>query len=242
MSALGAYYTVAMRFAYVDYRKGRPLTYLTRDMEAHDRILRAREAARRTRERMAEAQAKGRKVVLVEHWNDEWNGVLRRMANAPDPQTDKLSLDASKLRIQITNECSLVEADGALGGKALRFSNIGWNWAATYSFSLVKFDADASYRVRIRARADLTGKEKNGAVLVGGIYDRESKKNLASAAKNASQMDNGWAWYDVGVVKPLPSQYLYVGAGKFDKKRFKLNPSHTALWVDQVEITRVGAK
>jgi hypothetical protein len=55
-------------------------------------------------------------------------------------------------------------------------------------------------------------------------------------------MDNGWAWYDVGVVKPLPSQYLYVGAGKFDKKRFKLNPSHTALWVDQVEITRVGAK
>jgi hypothetical protein len=168
--------------------------------------------------------------------------VLRRMANAPDPQTDKLSLDASKLRIQITNECSLVEADGALGGKALKFSNIGWNWAATYNLSYVKFDPDASYRVRICARADLTGKEKNGAVLVGGIYDREGKKNLASSVKSASQIKNGWAWYDVGVIKPLPSQYLYVGAGKFDKKRFKVNPSHEALWVDQVEITRVDAK
>ena len=242
MSALGAYYTVAMRFAYVDYRKGRPLTYLTRDMEAHAKILRAREAARRTRERMAEARAKGRKVVLVEHWDDEWNGVLRRMANAPDPQTDRLCLDASKLRIQMTNECTLVEVDGALGGKALKFNNKGWNWSATFNLGGVLFDRDASYRIRVHARADLTGKEKGGAVFSSGVYDREAKKSCAMMSRNAAQLGDGWAWYDVGVLKPQSSQYLWIAAGRFDRNRFKLNPSHTALWVDQVEITRVEAK
>lgn len=242
MSALGAYYTVAMRFAYVDYRKGRPLTYLTWDMEAHAKILRAREAARRTRERMAESRAKGRKVVLVEHWDDEWNGVLRRMANAPDPQTDRLCLDASKLRIQMTNECALVEVDGALDGKALKFNNKGWNWAATFNLGGVLFDRDESYRIRVHARADLTGDEPGGAVFSSGVYDREAKKSCALMSRNAAQIRDGWAWYDVGVLKPQSSQYLWIAAGRFDKKRFKLNPSFIALWVDQVEISRVEEK
>ena len=61
-------------------------------------------------------------------------------------------------------------------------------------------------------------------------------------SRNATQIRDGWAWYDVGVLKPQSSQYLWIAAGRFDRNRFKLNPSHTALWVDQVEITRVEAK
>lgn len=240
MSALGVYYTVAMRFAYVGYRKGWPLLYLTRDAAARERLLCVREAARRTRERMSEARAKGRKVVLVEHWDDEWNGVLRRIANAPDPQADVLRLNASQLRIQMTNECSLVESAESESGKALKFLNSGWNWAATFNLSGIKFDKDASYRIRIRARADLTGKEKGNAVLSSGVYDRETKKDCAVMSRNAAQIRDGWAWYDVGVLEPKSSQYLWIAAGRFDRGRFAHNPSHMAVWVDQVEISRAG--
>jgi hypothetical protein len=142
----------------------------------------------------------------------------------------------------MTNECELVEVKGAFRGKALKFNNKGWNWAATFNLGGVLFDKDVSYRIRVHARVDLAGKEKGGAVFSSGVYDREAKKSCAMMSRNAAQISDGWAWYDVGVLKPQASQYLWIAAGRFDKKRFKLNPSHTAIWVDQVEISRVEEK
>ena len=240
MSAMGAYYTVAMRLAYVGYRKGWPFIYLTRDMAAHARLIRAREAARRTLERIGEAKARGHRVILVEHWPEEWMGVLRGMANAPDPQTDRLVLPASRLRIQMTNACDVVEVADAAGGKAIKFSNAGWHWAATFNMGGVKFDPGEKYRVRIHAKVELTGKQPGVTAFSSGVYDKEAKKSCGERAVAASQAKNGWAWYDVATWEPTASQYLWIASGRFDKNRFKANPAVDALYVDQVELSRVG--
>ena len=241
MGAMGAYYTVAMRFAYVGYRKGWPFIYLTHDRAAHARLLRAREAARRTLERIEEAAAKGHKVILVEHWPDEWMGVLRNMANALDPQTDRLVLPASRLRIQMTNACDKVDVADAAGGKAIKFSNAGWHWAATFNLSGVKFDADTDYRIRLHAKVDLTGKAKGEMAFSAGVYDKESKKSCGMAEVKARQVKDGWAWYEVARLKPEKSQYFWIASGRFDKAKFDANPAVNAVYVDQVEISRVCA-
>ena len=242
MSAMGAYYTVAMRLAYVGYRKGWPFIYLTHDMAAHARLLRAREAARRTLERIEEAKAKGRKVILVEHWPAEWMGVLRGMANALDPQTDVLTLPASRLKVQMTNACDIVDVADAAGGKAIRFSNAGWHWAATFNMSGVKFDDDADCRVRLHAKVDLTGKANGGMAFSAGVYDKEAKKSCGMAEVKAGQVKDGWAWYEVASLKPEKSQYIWIASGRFDKAKFDANPAVNAVYVDQVEITRIGRK
>ena len=54
-------------------------------------------------------------------------------------------------------------------------------------------------------------------------------------------MKNGWTWYDVVTWKPSASQYLWIASGRFDKDRFKTNPAVSALYVDQVELSRVDA-
>ena len=242
MGAMGAYYTVAMRLAYVGYRKGWPFIYLTHDMAAHARLLRAREAARRTLERIEEAEAKGHKVILVEHWPAEWMGVLRGMANALDPQTDRLVLPVSRLKIQMTNACDMVGVADASGGKAIKFSNAGWHWAATFNMSGVKFDPGVEYRVRIHAKVDLTGKADWGMAFSAGVYDKEAKRGCGMVEVKAGQVKDGWAWYDVASLKPKKSQYIWIASGKFDKTKFDANPAVNAGYVDQVEISRVCRK
>ena len=240
MSAMGAYYTVAMRMAYVGYRKGWPFIYLTRDMAAHAKLLRAREAARRTIERIEEAKSKGHKVVLVEHWPAEWMGVLRNMANAIDPQTDRLVLPASKLRIQMTNACDMADVADAAGGRAIKFSNAGWHWAATFSMGGVKFDPGDKYRVRVHAKVDLTGEAPGETAFSAGVHDKEAKKSCGMVTVRADRVKDGWAWYDVVAWEPRATQYLWIASGRFDKERFKTNPAVHALYVDQVEISRVA--
>ena len=206
-----------MRFAYVGYRKGWPFLYLTHDRAAHARLLRAREAARRTLERIEEAEAKGHKVILVEHWPAEWMGVLRNMANALDPQTDRLILPASRLRIQMTNACDVVAVADAAGGKAIKFSNAGWHWAATFNMSGIKFDDDADCRIRLHAKVDLTGKISGDAAFSAGVYDREFQKSCGMVEVKARQVKDDWAWYEVASLKPEKSQYLWIASGRFDK-------------------------
>ena len=162
------------------------------------------------------------------------------MANAPDPQTDRLVLPASKLRIQMTNACDMVDVADAASGKAIKFSNTGWQWAATFNMSGVKFDPGEKYRVRIHAKVDLTGKQSGVTAFSSGVYDKEAKKSCGERAVAASQAKNGWAWYDVATWEPTASQYLWIASGRFDKNRYKTNPAVDALYVDQVELSRVG--
>ena len=73
-----------------------------------------------------------------------------------------------------------------------------------------------------------------------GIYDAQAKKALAGISKTvAAVVGDQWQWYDVGTWTPGPGQYLWLAPGRFDKKAHAANPSLEAVFLDQVEISRV---
>ena len=47
---------------------------------------------------------------------------------------------------------------------------------------------------------------------------------------------------DVASLKPEKSQYIRIASGRFDKVKFGANPAVNAVYVDQVEISRVCRK
>ena len=106
----------------------------------------------------------------------------------------------------------------------------------------VKFDDDADCRVRLHAKVDLTGKAKGEMAFSAGVYDKEAKKSCGMAEVKAGQVKDGWAWYEVASLKPEKSQYVWIASGRFDKAKFDANPAVNAVYVDQVEITRIGRK
>ena len=47
---------------------------------------------------------------------------------------------------------------------------------------------------------------------------------------------------DVASLNPEKSQYIWIASGRFDKAKFDANPAVNAVYVDQVEISRVCRK
>ena len=138
----------------------------------------------------------------------------------------------------MTNACDMVTVADAAGGKAIKFSNAGWHWAATFNMGGVKFDPGEKYRVRVHAKVDLTGRQSGVTAFSSGVYDKEEKKSCGDRTVAASQAKNGWAWYDVCTFKPTDDCYVWIGPGRFDKGKNTESPSHRGVWVDAVEIVR----
>ena len=101
----------------------------------------------------------------------------------------------------------------------------------------VAFDDDAEYTVRVRLRADLTKGAPDGEVFWAGIYDSvEAKYYGREFSLKASEVKDGYAWYDVTTTRLKETQSLYVAPGRF--KGSATNPRHNGIYIDGVEIIR----
>ena len=132
-----------------------------------------------------------------------------------------------------------VRDEGAADGFAARLTNSHYEWCLQWKFDPGWFEEGATYRLEMRARIDHTGKE--GEAFWAGVYDAGRSKGCCSTRRVTSQMEPGYAWYELGDWIPQPNQYVWVGPGRFDKKA-GASSAIGALYVDSFRLTRVSSE
>ena len=176
---------------------------------------------------IAVSETKGEKEKLVERLR---KAALSEESCAP---ADNLVIPFEKLRVN-----KFVEAPGSTTGKAFAPPNTGYDWYVPLQFGDVAYDADATYRVRVRLRIDRMAGGTDGEAFWMGIYDNAASAGRATVARKSSECGEGWQWYDVATLKLSDSLCLWVGSGRFDRKTQGCNPSIDQVYFDAVELNR----
>jgi len=132
-----------------------------------------------------------------------------------------------------------VRDEDAADGFAARLTNTHYEWCLQWRPDPGWFEGGARYKVELRARIDDTGKK--GEAFWAGVYDTARRKGCCSTRRETSQMEPGYAWYEIGTWTPEPEQYVWVGPGRFDKKGGATS-AIGALYVDSVRLTRVAGE
>ena len=204
-------------------------------------VIRPSEAVRRFLAYYDEAARAGRPVRICEgNKNDAARVENLRAAAAIDElaPTNRIRIAAGKLsRSGPAGACRDVDDAAAEGGRAVFLANDNHQWYTTFRLASVAFEPGVKYKLRVRLRADVTGKP--GEVVLIGVYDHLTKKECGSLSLNAKRLKDGYAWYDVLTWVPdSRNQMVYIAPGRFDKKSMDVSPAHDGVWLDSIEIVR----
>ena len=201
------------------------------------------EAARRFLEYCGEAARAGRPVRICEGGKKDAAHVEKLRAAAAIGMlapTNRVRIAAGMLsRSGPANACRDVDDPSAEGGRAVFLANDNYQWYTTFPLSQVAFEPGARYTLRVRLRADVTGRP--GEVVLIGVHDYSAKKGRGSLSLNAGKLKDGYAWYDVLTWEPdSRNQTVYIAPGRFDRKSSPTSPAHNGVWLDSFEILRHG--
>ncbi len=100
-------------------------------------------------------------------------------------------------------------------GHALRIKNHP-TWSMQWNVDPSLFIQGTKYKLQILARVDKTGEP--GEVFFAGVYDYNTRKSLGDIKPRASQVKNGYQWYDVAIFTPGTKQRVWAGPGRYDRK------------------------
>lgn len=186
---------------------------------------------------MAEVKAKGEGDIRLSNGGGHNDKRIQRdfdryLAGELPVFEGKDSVVAEESVIHITDEtCGVVVDDPlAADGQALRITS--YDWCA--DFPMIEFDYDpgTEYTIRVRVRVEKTPGVKGNAFWMG-IYDKETEASVSQIVKTADETGDGYAWYDAATWRPAPRQWLWIGAGLYEKES-----AVKAVYVDQIQIIR----
>ena len=132
--------------------------------------------------------------------------------------------------------CETVKDPLAVDGSALKIFNTHHQWCTRLYFSDVAFDRGEKYRLRMRARVEKKPGHE-GEAFWAGVYDAANKRSCGNIEPQASQTDEGYAWYDVAEWIPDAPHFFWAGPGRFDEKSGE--SSINAVYIDKLELSRV---
>ena len=179
-------------------------------------------------------------VRLSEEWNNDGNYVARIRALAKLRLTtgdDSVQFGTDQFSVSLRRAVR-VRDPGALSGEVYLFDGTHHEWSVGVDAARFLVDPGAKFRVRVRFRADKTGKQ--GEIFRAGVYDPVAKKNVVSGfcIRDTDVKGSGYAWYDLFSWEPKGSEFFWLSPGIFDRGKLKRNESFTALAVDRIELVR----
>ena len=112
---------------------------------------------------------------------------------------------------------------------------------AHFALSNLRFDTGGTYRLRVRARVEATGKP--GEAFVAGTLDRTKgdRRQIPATGFQAADFGADYKWVDVGTWKPEIAESVWIALGNYDDKALAANPAVKAVYVDKIEISRVNS-
>lgn len=173
----------------------------------------------------------------------EMRETLARSAKAePAKGGEAFSVGSAELNVVgIGRDVDWVKDAEATNGKALKFRNTRWNWNARLDLPGNVFDKGERYRLRVRIKVEKTP-GGTGNVLAAGFFNPNTRKEHSARSLAVSEVADGrWQWVDLGLFTPQESQYLWIMAGQFDRKKYDRNPAAEAVYLDRVELSRADS-
>lgn len=129
---------------------------------------------------------------------------------------------------------AFVDDSQAADEKALKLFNTHYEWCTTFKMSQVAFKPGVKYTVRVRARVE----PKEGIVgeaFWAGVYDPVGRKNCGKGvAPKTNEVKPGYNWYEVSNWEPKPTDYFWIGPGRFNKKGPQ-GPVINAVFIDKID-------
>ena len=225
--------------------------YLMRHGKEGDVILLSRDPSRFATPEMRElVAAAGRidalvgakpSVRLSEERDNNSNYVARIRALAkmslPTKGVDAAQLGTDQFAVA-PRKAARVKEPGTFSGEAYLFDGTHHEWSTRVDAARFVVDPGAKYRVRVRFRADKTG--KSGEVFRAGIYDPVAKRNVVRdfCIRDTDVKGSGYAWYDLFSWEPKSPEFFWLSPGVYDHKKLSRNEAFTALADDRIELTR----
>ena len=103
-----------------------------------------------------------------------------------------------------------VDDPGADDGRAIRVVPPCDGWIVRFPMKRAAFKPDMKYRVRVRLRADIKDDKADGNVFRAGIEPGQGG-SLTRTTVKASDLSEGYAWYEVAVWRPRGGDFLWMG-------------------------------
>lgn len=197
--------------------------------------------AKRVLAGLAEAEAAGRPIRLAEGQNaaDSTLHALKAMAEG---RQGRLLADGGRvfdvrfLSLGHGDRYQKLVPDAAgEGGVAVNLYNTSCSWYTTWKLAALDFEPGRRYRLRIRARAALTGVA--GEVFSFGVHDSAGNRAQVSRSVASAEIGSDYAWYDAGVWTPGENDLLWIMGGRFDRAKTNRSPVHDGVWIGGIEIT-----
>ena len=131
-----------------------------------------------------------------------------------------------------------VDDPQAADGKALKLFNTHYEWCTTLRMARFVFRPGRKYTLRVRLRVE-PKEGASGEAVWAGVYDPVGKRNCGvGLTLKVSGVQAGYRWYDVQSWEPKPTDYLWIGPGRFNRK--KGEPSSVeGVWIDKVEMVEL---
>lgn len=193
-----------------------------------------------------EANSAGRPIVLAEG-KDRVETILHQVKMVAEGSQGRLLPDGGRcfdVRYLTLGHAGFyqkrVPDAAAEGGVAVNLYNNSCGWHTTWSLGIIDFDPSCRYRLRVKARASLTGVA--GEVFSIGVYDSIGKRSQVSRSIKNTEIGADYAWFDVGEWTPGYSDLLWIMGGLFDKKKLLKSPVHEGVWIGGFEVVPVEQK
>lgn len=95
-------------------------------------------------------------------------------------------------------------------GRAIKVVPPCDGWIVRFPMKRAAFKPDTKYRVRVRLRAEIKDGKADGAVFRAGIEPGQSG-SLTRTTLKASNLSDGYAWYEVADWRPRGGDFLWMG-------------------------------
>ena len=127
-----------------------------------------------------------------------------------------------------------VDDPQAADGKALKLFNTHYEWCTMFPMAKVAFRPGVKYTVRVRVRVE-PREGATGEAFWAGVYDPKGKKDCGGGvAPKVTAVKPGYNWYTVTTWRPKPTDYFWIGPGRFDKKKGEKS-SLNGVFIDKIE-------
>lgn len=125
----------------------------------------------------------------------------------------------------------------ASDGKALKLFGTHYDWCATFPMSKIVFKAGEKYTLSVRLRVDPKEGTK-GESFWAGVYDPVGKTYPGGIlSPKISEIGPGYCWYDVATWEPRPTDYFWIGPGRFDRRNHQISAVEF-VWIDKIAIRK----